>query len=69
MDEEEIGFDTTDFRVVVKQRGPQAKPWRWEIYRAGRSTPVQKASVTFATMVEASRAGKEALRLFVARAA
>src|ERR1700704_1527343 len=55
-------FDQTDYSVVVKHRAPPAKPWRWEIYRAGRASPIEQSSVSFQTMVTASRAGKEALK-------
>jgi hypothetical protein len=57
-------FDATDFKVVVKQRGSAAKPWRWEIYRAGRSTPVRKSPECFTTMAEATRDGRVALAQF-----
>jgi hypothetical protein len=62
-------FDATDFTVVVKQRGALAKPWRWEIYRAGRSTPVKKSEGFYATMAEATRAGKAALAQLTSEAA
>jgi len=32
-------FDRTDYSVAVKNRGHQPNPWKWEIYRAGRSSP------------------------------
>ena len=35
------GFDRTDYSVVVKNRARLPKPWRWEIYRAGRQSPVE----------------------------
>ena len=54
-----------DFSVVVKCRGRQPSPWKWEIYRAGRNTPVQQSVVYFSTMTEANRAGKKALGLFL----
>jgi len=37
-------------------------PWRWEIYRAGRSSAIKQSTVYFHTMAMASRAGKEALK-------
>jgi hypothetical protein len=49
------------YSVVVKLRAPPPNSWRWEIYRAGRSTPIEQASVCFDTVAAASRAGKEAL--------
>jgi hypothetical protein len=55
-------LDQTDYSVVVKRRAPQPKSWRWEIYRAGRSSAIEQSSVYFETMATASRAGKEALR-------
>jgi hypothetical protein len=58
-------FDCTDYSVVVKNRGTPPNPWKWEIYRAGRSSPVKQSSVSFQTMAKASKAGKEALRLLL----
>jgi hypothetical protein len=55
-------FDQTDFSVVVKNRAPPPNPWRWEIYRAGRRSPVQQSQIYFDTMAVANRAGKEALK-------
>ena len=56
------GFEPTDYSVVVKNRGTPPDPWRWEIYRAGRSSAIKQSSVYFQTMAMASRAGKEALK-------
>jgi hypothetical protein len=58
-------FDRSDFSVVVKLRAPPPKSWRWEIYRAARSSPVQQSAMCFETMVEAQRAGKEALEEYL----
>ena len=55
-------FDPTDYSVVVKSRGTPPNPWKWEIYRAGRSSPIKQSSVYFHTMAMANRAGKEALK-------
>src|SRR6202050_1283131 len=55
-------FDQTDFSVVVKNRASPPKPWRWEIYRAGRTSPIECSSVLYETMAAANRAGKEALK-------
>jgi hypothetical protein len=54
--------DEADYSVVVKNRAPPPKSWRWEIYRAGRTSPIVHSSVYFQTMTMASRAGKEALK-------
>ena len=58
-------LDHLDFSVVVKNRAKPPKPWKWEIYRAGRSSPIQQSAASFATMTEASRAGKTALKLLL----
>jgi hypothetical protein len=55
-------FDQTDFSVVVKHRASPPKPWRWEIYRAGRNSPIDSSSVLYETVSAANRAGKEALK-------
>jgi hypothetical protein len=55
-------IDHDDFSVVVKNRAPPPKPWRWEIYRAGRTSPIEHSEVFFESMTEANRAGKAALR-------
>jgi hypothetical protein len=68
MSEEHEGFDPADYSVVVKLRGAPPKPWRWEIYRAGRWGPVQSSRVLFGSMAEAAKAGKKALAQLVAKA-
>jgi hypothetical protein len=60
-------IDHTDFSVVVKQRGRLPDPWKWEIYRAGRATPVDQSKAFFNTATQASHAGKKALRLFLSQ--
>jgi hypothetical protein len=50
-----------DFSVIVQRRAPAPKPWRWEIYRRGRKSPIEFSKVFFETITEASRAGKRAL--------
>jgi hypothetical protein len=54
-----------DFSVVVKNKAPPPKSWRWEIYRAGRTSPIERSETFFETMGEANRAGKAALRLLL----
>jgi hypothetical protein len=54
-----------DFSVVVKNRGRLPSPWKWEIYRAGRNSPIKQSEVYFSTVTEANRAGKKALSLFL----
>jgi len=58
-------LEHADFSVVVKNRARPPKPWRWEIYRAGRTSPVDHSEIYFESMSEASRAGKAALKLML----
>ena len=58
-------LDLDDFSVVVKNRAHPPKPWRWEIYRAGRRSAVTCSADHFATMTEAKFAGQKALQLFL----
>jgi hypothetical protein len=55
-------FDQTDFTVVVKNRAPPPKPWRWEIYRAGRKSPIDYSPLFYETVAAANRAGQAALK-------
>lgn len=57
--------EQSDFSVVVKNRAPLPKPWRWEIYRAGVKRPIEFSPMNFASMTEAGRAGKAALNLML----
>jgi hypothetical protein len=55
------GFERTDFSVVVKNRARMPKPWRWEIYRAGRISPVAHSQDYFESRSTANLEGKMAL--------
>jgi hypothetical protein len=63
---EDFEFDPADYSVVVKRRGNPPKPWRWEIYRAGKNDPVERSAVFFESMAEALKEGKKALAHFLA---
>jgi hypothetical protein len=54
-----------NFSVVVKNRASAPKPWSWEIFRAGRTSPIRRSDAFFTTMAEASRAGDLALSLLL----
>ena len=54
-------FDPTDYSMVVKSRAPLPKPWRWEIYCAGKRQPIQRSDTFFESREKASATGKEAL--------
>jgi hypothetical protein len=58
-------IDHSDFSVVVKEMARSPKSWGWEIYRAGRKSPIERSDAFFATMTEADRAGKASLRLLL----
>jgi hypothetical protein len=60
-------LNPTDYSFAVKLRGTPPKPWRWEIYRAGRGAPIKSSAVFFETMTEAARAGKKALAQLLAK--
>jgi hypothetical protein len=49
-----------DYSLAIKIKGRPPKPWRWEIYTAGKSKPVRQSEF-FETMSEATRTGKAAL--------
>jgi len=53
-------LDPVDYTLAIKNRGRPPRSWRWEIYAAGKSKPVQQSGL-FETMSEATRAGKAAL--------
>ena len=59
-------FDDADYSVVVKHRGSPPNPWRWEIYRAGKTSPIGQSLVFFHTMAAANKAGKAALKELLA---
>jgi hypothetical protein len=58
-------LDFEDFSVVAKNRAQPPMPWRWEIYRAGRRSPVSYSAVHFATITEAKLTGTKPLQLFL----
>ena len=60
-----VELEREDFSVVVKSKEKQPRPWRWEIYRAGRRSPISRSTEYFATAGDATRAGKKALQLFL----
>jgi hypothetical protein len=60
-----LHYDRADYSVVVKNRAPPPKAWRWEIYRAGNVNPIKLSSIYFETTAAARRQGavEQALRL------
>ena len=55
-------FDHSDYSVVVKLRASAPAPWKWEIYRAGKSNAIRQSLVNFRSMAEAHREGRKALK-------
>jgi len=55
------GLERTDFSVVVKNRARMPTPWRWEIYRAGRQSPIAHSERFFGSRSTANLEGKAAL--------
>ena len=55
-------YERDDYSVVVKNRAPPPKAWRWEIYRAGNTNPIKQSPIYFDTTAAARRAGNDALR-------
>jgi hypothetical protein len=49
----------------VKNRGKPPNPWTWEVYRAGRPSPLKQSSAYLPTMAMANNAGKEALKVML----
>src|SRR5439155_6038509 len=54
--------ERADYSVVVQNRAPPPKAWRWEIYRAGNANPIEQSSIYFDTTAAARRAGKDVLK-------
>jgi hypothetical protein len=55
-------YERADYSVVVKNRAPPPKAWRWEIYRAGNANSIKQSLIYFDTTAAARRAGKDALK-------
>ncbi len=61
------GLERTDYSVVVKNRARMPKPWRWEIYRAGRVSPIAHSDDYFESRSTANLEGKAALEQMLKR--
>ena len=58
-------LDREDYAVVVKLRADPPRPWRWEIYCAGKRLPIQRSDGFFPTRGAAQASGKAALTLLI----
>ena len=54
-------LERADYSVVVKNRARMPTPWRWEIYRAGRQSPIAHSEQFFGSRGTANLEGKAAL--------
>jgi len=54
-------LDVVDYFVVVKNRARLPKPWRWEIHRSGRQSPVAQSQEFFDLRGAAILDGRAAL--------
>jgi hypothetical protein len=58
----ELELEPGDFHLAVKLREYTGTPWRWEIWVAGKTKPVAQSQHHFATVSEAMKQGKTALK-------
>jgi len=58
-------LELDDYSVVVKSHARLIGRWRWEIYRAGRKTPISRSEYEFATIATANRNGRDALQVLL----
>jgi hypothetical protein len=58
-------LDPIDYFVVVKNRARLPKPWRWEIHRSGRQSPVAQSPGFFDLRGAAIVDGRAALDLLL----
>ena len=62
-------LDPADYFVVVKNRARLPKPWRWEIHRASRQSPVAQSQQFFDLRGTAIVDGRAALNLLLKKVA
>jgi hypothetical protein len=60
-----LPFSSADYSVVIKNRAPPPKAWRWEIHRAGAARSIKQSTVYFDSMTSARRAGADALEQYL----
>jgi hypothetical protein len=58
-------LEQDDYSVVVKSHARVIGRWRWEIYRAGRKTPISRSAYDFSTIGKANREGRDALSVLL----
>ena len=56
---DKLYYECVDYSVVVKNRAPPPKAWRWEIYRAGNANPIKQSPIYFDTMEAAGRGAEK----------
>jgi hypothetical protein len=55
-------LEPSDFHVAVRRREHSETPWRWEIWAAAHTKAMEQSKRHYATMTEAIRDGKTALK-------
>ena len=58
-------LEPRDYYLAVKRRDYTDQPWRWEIWAAGKAKAVARSERRFATISEAMRQGKSALKVLL----
>jgi len=56
-----------DFHVAVRRREHTQTRWRWKIWAAAQTKAVEQSKTHYASMSEALREGKAALRALLQR--
>jgi hypothetical protein len=64
---DEMELEPRDFHLAVKRRDYSDTPWRWEIWAAGKTKALAHSNDHFATMSEAMKQGKAALKALLQR--
>jgi len=62
-----IEMEPGDYHVAVRRRDHSGAPWRWEISAAAQTKAVEQSKTHFATMSQAMREGKAALKALLKR--
>jgi len=58
-------IDLGDYSAIVKRRPGDMNKWRWEIHRAGRSSPTKSSEYIFTSITDAKRAADAALQALI----
>jgi hypothetical protein len=62
MSNDRIELEPSDYHLAVRRREHSETPWQWEIWAAGHNKAIEHSRAYYATMSEATRKGKAALK-------